>query len=572
MQKKIFKSMTLLVSVTLVIFASLVIYICWSVYRESAFSELETAALIAADSSMTPQEISESLSQNEDYSIRVTYIQSDGTVAFDNQEDAEEMENHADREEVKQALETGSGSSERLSQTLDKTYCYYAVAYDGGVLRLARTRNSMLSITASVILFIVAAVGVLIVITTIISMRISDSVMSPIRRLVRRFDLSDEGEGADEPKEDGRVYEELVPIFDMADKLLDESHRIVRRLKKEKEKFVLITENMAEGMILLDSDKTVLSVNRTALELFNPDFDPSLKLTLADFTTDEQLWGLVNQLEGHSSVRGVITLDEHSWRVFANQTEYAGKYGIVIILADVTESIKSEQIRRDFSANVSHELKTPLTTIKGFGEMMEKGIISKEEDVKRYGGTIYRESARLLSLINDIIRLSEIEDGEAKALFEQVDLLKAALSCAEILQVKADESKVEIRVSGESALIMANKSYINEMILNLMDNSIKYNRAGGWVSAEITALESKAQIVIADNGIGISEADKERVFERFYRVDKSRSKATGGTGLGLSIVKHMVAVHNGELKIESGLGKGTKITILLPYENEDLDK
>ncbi|MCD8095565.1 MAG: ATP-binding protein [Ruminococcus sp.] len=572
MQKKIFRSMTLLVSVTLVIFASLVIYICWSVYRESAFSELETAALIAVDSSMTPQEISESLSQNEDYSIRVTYIQSDGTVAFDNQEDAEEMENHADREEVKQALETGSGSSERLSQTLDKTYCYYAVAYDGGVLRLARTRNSMLSITASVILFIVAAVGVLIVITTIISMRISDSVMSPIRRLVRRFDLSDEGEGADEPKEDSRVYEELVPIFDMADKLLDESHRIVRRLKKEKEKFVLITENMAEGMILLDSDKTVLSVNRTALELFNPDFDPSLKLTLADFTTDEQLWGLVNQLEGHSSVRGVITLDEHSWRVFANQTEYAGKYGIVIILADVTESIKSEQIRRDFSANVSHELKTPLTTIKGFGEMMEKGIISKEEDVKRYGGTIYRESARLLSLINDIIRLSEIEDGEAKALFEQVDLLKAALSCAEILQVKADESKVEIRVSGESALIMANKSYINEMILNLMDNSIKYNRAGGWVSAEITALESKAQIVIADNGIGISEADKERVFERFYRVDKSRSKATGGTGLGLSIVKHMVAVHNGELKIESGLGKGTKITILLPYENEDLDK
>ncbi|MCD7740731.1 MAG: ATP-binding protein [Ruminococcus sp.] len=579
MQKRLFKSMTLLVSIALIIFSVIAVGISWSVCRNYAFSELKTAAVIAKQSGLDASEIGESLKENLDYTVRVTYIESDGTVSYDSEEDPADMENHLEREEVKQAFESGSGQAQRLSQTLEKTYCYYAVRYGDGVLRLARTRNSMISIIASVAAALVVAMGILIIVTTAISMKMSKSMMKPIHELVRRFDLS--GEDSDDDDNDeiewddegiDEVYEELEPVIETADKLLDDSHRIVRRLKKEKEKFSLITENMTEGMILLDGDKTVLSVNRTALQLFNPDYNPSSKLKLYDFTTDEQLWRLIDELDGISSARGLIHVGEQCWRTFVNQTEYAGKYGIVIILVDVTESLKSEEIRRDFSANVSHELKTPLTTIKGFGEMMEKGIISDGDDVKRYGGTIYREAARLLSLINDIIRLSEIEDGESKPIMEQVDLLEAARDCGEILQVKADAHDVGIEICGSDISVKGNKSYIVEMILNLMDNSIKYNRAGGSVTTSIEPAPNGANIIVEDTGIGISEADQERVFERFYRVDKSRSKATGGTGLGLSIVKHMVAVHGGKLSVKSKLGVGTRITIFLPFEQEDDEK
>jgi two-component system phosphate regulon sensor histidine kinase PhoR len=322
---------------------------------------------------------------------------------------------------------------------------------------------------------------------------------------------------------------------------------------------------MAEGMILLDSDNTVLSVNRTAVQLFNPDYDPVSKLKLEEFTAEPQLWSLLKQLDNSNSARGIIKIGEQSWRTFLNKTEYAGKFGIVIILANVTESLKSEEIRRDFSANVSHELKTPLTTIKGFGEMMEGGIITESEDIKRYGGTIYRESERLLSLINDIIRLSEIEDENAASHMEQVELMQVAYDCEEILSDKAESHQIHMSVGGDTVSVMGNRSYLTELLLNLMDNSIKYNKPNGHVVATVTATSDGAKIEVEDDGIGIGEVDRERVFERFYRVDKSRSKETGGTGLGLSIVKHIVGLHGGTLDIKSELGQGTKITVRLPY-------
>ena len=232
-------------------------------------------------------------------------------------------------------------------------------------------------------------------------------------------------------------------------------------------------------------------------------------------------------------------------------------------MVDVTESIKSEQIRRDFSANVSHELKTPLTTIKGFGEMMENGIITGAEDIKKYGGTIYREAERLLYLINDIIRLSEIEE-HANSESDQVDVLRTAQDVEEILQNKAYNHKVSVFVKGENVVIEGNQSYMTELLLNLMDNAVKYNNDDGSVWVEVSRSGENAVIVVRDNGIGIAEKDRERVFERFYRVDKSRSKQTGGTGLGLSIVKHIVAYHNGEIAISSSLGKGTEITVIIP--------
>ena len=576
MQKKLFTSMMLLVCSALTIFAGVVVFICYHTYRGAAFSELRNTANIVAMTDADPAVIGDKIDKTvEEYHIRVTFIDSAGKVVFDSDEDIADMDNHADRQEVKQALKEGEGEDERLSETLDKTYCYYAIAYHGGVLRLARTRSSMITIVGSVFALLICAVGILLVIATVISIKLSENVMRPIHELVRRFDLSGESETdgeAAEKLDKGNVYEELEPVAETAEKLLDETHRIVRRLKKEKEKFSLITEKMAEGMILLDSDNTVLSVNRTALQLFNPNYDPASKMKLYDFTTEPQLWSLLEGLNDSNSARGIIKMGDQSWRTFLNKTEYAGKFGIVIILANVTESLRSEEIRRDFSANVSHELKTPLTTIKGFGEMMENGIITGADDIKRYGGTIYRESERLLSLINDIIRLSEIEDENSRSHMEQVNLLAAARDCEEILANKAETHGIEIAVSGEEVSVTGDRSYLVEMLLNLMDNSIKYNHEGGHVRTTIKALEKGAQIEVADDGIGISEADRERVFERFYRVDKSRSKETGGTGLGLSIVKHIVGLHGGTLDIKSALGKGTAITVFIPYSHDDAEE
>lgn len=416
--------------------------------------------------------------------------------------------------------------------------------------------------SAAVILILAAAV--ISVAAALVSLWLSEELMKPVRQLVRRFAASEEDtvKGA----ATAAVYEELEPVAESADKLLDETHRIVGRLKKEKEKFSLITENMAEGMILLDADHTVLSVNRTAMQLFNPAYDPSAKLKINEFTDDRQLLDIIAGVDSANSARGIIRLGEHIWRVFVNKSEYAGKYGVVIILADATESIKSEEIRREFSANVSHELKTPLTTIRGFGEMMENGIISDEADVRKYGGTIYREASRLLTLINDIMRLSEIEEENPHALNESVDLLEAAKDCEEILQSKAADHEVTIEINGTKTLVRGSRTYLTELLLNLMDNSVKYNRSGGMVRVTVDSLPECARIVVEDNGIGISESDTERVFERFYRVDKSRSKETGGTGLGLSIVKHVVSLHGGDLKVFSELGKGTRITVTLPFD------
>ena len=566
----------LLVCSALTIFAGVVVFICYHTYRGAAFSELRNTANIIAMTDADPAVIGDKIDKTvEEYHIRVTFIDSAGKVVYDSDEDIADMDNHADRQEVKQALKEGEGEDERLSETLDKTYCYYAIAYHGGVLRLARTRSSMITIVGSVFALLICAVGILLVIATVISIKLSENVMRPIHELVRRFDLSGESETdgeAAEKLDKGNVYEELEPVAETAEKLLDETHRIVRRLKKEKEKFSLITEKMAEGMILLDSDNTVLSVNRTALQLFNPNYDPASKMKLYDFTTEPQLWSLLEGLHDSNSARGIIKMGDQSWRTFLNKTEYAGKFGIVIILANVTESLRSEEIRRDFSANVSHELKTPLTTIKGFGEMMENGIITGADDIKRYGGTIYRESERLLSLINDIIRLSEIEDENSRSHMEQVNLLAAARDCEEILANKAETHGIEIAVSGEEVSVTGDRSYLVEMLLNLMDNSIKYNHEGGHVRTTIKAMEKGAQIEVADDGIGISEADRERVFERFYRVDKSRSKETGGTGLGLSIVKHIVGLHGGTLDIKSALGKGTAITVFIPYSHDDAEE
>ncbi|WP_124099347.1 ATP-binding protein [Ruminococcus sp. Marseille-P6503] len=561
MQKKIFRVMTAVVAVSLAVFSVVIGGISYSFYKNAAQNELKAAAEIAVSSVGSNADLSQlerNLQDALNYKVRLTYIESDGNVLYDSEADSSEMENHLDRSEVKQAMENGTGEATRVSGTLGKTVYYYAVQYDGGVLRFARERSNLLSIFIVVVPIIICAAGAIFVVTTVISIKLSESLIKPINRLVTQFDVNGDGIGNLETP-----YEELKPIIKNADLLMKRISKNVAKLKREKEKITLITDNMVEAMILLDSDRTVLSVNRSAVRLLNPHFDPHSHEKLSHLTANSELLELLDRLDEDDSVRGVVSVKNRSFRTYINKSDFNGDYGIIILMVDVTESLKSEQIRRDFSANVSHELKTPLTTIKGFGEMMENGIITGAEDIKKYGGTIYREAERLLYLINDIIRLSEIEE-HANSESDQVDVLRTAQDVEEILQNKAYKHRVSVFVKGENVVIKGNQSYMTELLLNLMDNAVKYNNDGGSVWVEVSRSGGNAVVVVRDNGIGIAEKDRERVFERFYRVDKSRSKQTGGTGLGLSIVKHIVAYHNGEIAISSSLGKGTEITVTIP--------
>lgn len=565
MQKKLYKVMTILVSCTVLFFLLVAGSLGYSTYQRFTKNELKSAAKLVAAGNNKPSEMADILERSVEYDVRVTFIDAQGNVKYDSEADPAKMENHSDREEFKEAMANGEGESTRFSKTLGYTTYYYAIKYDGGVLRFSTDKENLAGVFLAVIPMLVVFAGGIIFITTIISIKLSESMIKPINSLVKQLDLRNENIGQFETP-----YEELEPIIKNADVLMGRIHKNMNKIKAEREKISLITENMVEGMILLDEDMTVLSVNKSALKILGNSFDPTEHTKIDHMTNDQQIIGLLEEAKESGAAKGIITEKSRFYRTFANKvySENTLDFGIIIFFVDVTEEIQSEQIRRDFSANVSHELKTPLTTIKGFGELLENGIFTKEEDVKKYGGMIYRESERLLYLINDIIRLSQIEEQE-HVLNDKIDLLKTAHDVEEILRHKADNREVTMTIEGEPVQIYGNQSYITELFLNLMDNAIKYNHEGGSLKVTVGAEDGKAVAVFSDTGIGISDEHQSRIFERFYRVDKSRSKKIGGTGLGLSIVKHIVAYHSGEIQLESELEKGTTITVKLPFNEPE---
>ena len=565
MQKKLYKVMTILVSCTVLFFLLVAGSLGYSTYQRFTKNELKSAAKLVAAGNNKPSEMADILERSVEYDVRVTFIDAHGSVKYDSEADPAKMENHSDREEFKEAMANGEGESTRFSKTLGYTTFYYAIKYNGGVLRFSTDKENLAGVFLAVIPMLVVFAGGIIFITTIISIKLSESMIKPINSLVKQLDLRNENIGQFETP-----YEELEPIIKNADVLMGRIHKNMNKIKAEREKISLITENMVEGMILLDEDMTVLSVNKSALKILGNSFDPTEHTKIDHMTNDQQIIGLLEEAKESGAAKGIITEKSRFYRTFANKvySENTLDFGIIIFFVDVTEEIQSEQIRRDFSANVSHELKTPLTTIKGFGELLENGIFTKEEDVKKYGGMIYRESERLLYLINDIIRLSQIEEQE-HVLNDKIDLLKTAHDVEEILRHKADNREVTMTIEGEPVQIYGNQSYITELFLNLMDNAIKYNHEGGSLKVTVGMEDGKAFAVFSDTGIGISDEHQSRIFERFYRVDKSRSKKIGGTGLGLSIVKLIVAYHSGEISLESELEKGTTITVKLPFNEPE---
>ncbi len=564
MQKKIYRGTIFIVMTSMIIFSIIFEYIGYLQYNKECQKELQFLSktiLMYQDDFDT---IDKDLKSVLDYKVRITFIDFKGNVLYDNTSDISKMENHYNRKEFQEALNNGYGEDIRVSKSIgDDTY-YYAIKLDTGVVRLSRSIDSILTIFLKGVPLVILVFGIMVIVVTIFSMSLSEKIVKPINTLVSQFDIFNQYD-EQVPKTIVTEYSELQPIAETIEKLMNRTQKYIQNIKEQKDRIRLITDNMVEGMIILDDKNDILSVNKSAISILNPDFKIKENRMFLELTRNKTLVSIIyDDIKREKNITEIIEIKDNYYRAYINKAENIN--GTIILLVDVTETVKAEAVRRDFSANVSHELKTPLTTIKGFGELFENGLLVNVEDIKKYGGMIERESERLLFLINDIIRLSEIEEKTEKIL-SPINLYDCAEYAINLLKQKASTKDISIIFNGTDIIVNGHEGYMNELFINLIDNAIKYNKDGGYITVNLSENDKFANISIEDTGIGISPQDCERIFERFYRVDKSHSKKIGGTGLGLSIVKHIVNYHNGQIHIESELGKGTKLSIDIPKTN-----
>lgn len=488
---------------------------------------------------------------------RITWVAGDGTVLYDSQADASKMENHADREEIRQALENESGTAQRYSATLAQQTLYAAQRLsDGSVIRMASAQQTVVVVLLSMIQPILLILGLALIISAVLASRMTRGIIRPIVSL----DL--------EHPENCDTYEELVPLLTRVKRQNETIQRQMTQLSQQQQEFSALTENMSEGFLLLDRRGRVLSYNSGALRQLGAQ-PPKGEVNVLVLNRSEGFQRAVDEaLEGRKSCQ-MIHQGGRWCQVLANPVLRDGEQaGVVLVLLDVTEQEQREELRREFTANVSHELKTPLTAISGIAEIMRGGMV-KPEDIEDFAGDIYQEAQRLIALVEDIIRLSRLDEGEGGLEREDVDLLKLSDQVVYRLEPAARKQDVALKVTGRSVKIHGVASVLEEMLYNLCDNAIKYNKSGGRVTVTVDYLGQDAQVQVEDTGIGIPQEDQSRVFERFYRVDKSHSKEIGGTGLGLSIVKHGAALHDGQVRLESTPGKGTKVTLVMPTGVEE---
>lgn len=545
MNKKIFRSTVFTVMLVLTASILLIFGVLFSFFEDQIRSELaRQAKYISYALKNEGTAFFDGFSAEE----RITLVAPDGTVIADTAAKADSMENHSDREEIRQALENGTGTSIRHSDTLTEKTVYYAVLLDdGNVLRVSTTQYTVWAVLLGLLQPIIAVALIAAIISLVLSVKVSDSIVKPINSL----DL--------ENPENNDTYEELSPLLK---KIAAQKKTISVQLKeagRKQEEFRLITENMREGFIVIDSDTKLLTYNSAALKLL--EITEPVKGSVLSLNRTRGFREVIEKTlkEGHSESE--MSLDGRIYSLISNAVMNSEKIiGAVIVIFDVTESAKREQLRREFTSNVSHELKTPLTSISGFAEIMKSGGTS-EETVIDFSKSVYDETQRLISLVSDIIKISELDEGYVQFEKERVDLYELSEEIAERLRPEADRKKVRISVLGKKAEIFGARKILDEMIYNLCDNAIKYNNENGLADIIVTSAENKVRLIVRDTGIGIPKAYHERVFERFYRVDKSRSKAIGGTGLGLSIVKHGAAYHNANISLESNVGEGTSISI-----------
>lgn len=483
---------------------------------------------------------------------RVTWIETDGSVLYDSLSDVDEMENHFEREEVKEALSMGYGTSSRYSSTLMQRYLYGAKRLsDGTVIRLSVAQNSLLILTLGMLQPTIVIFVIAIILSAVLASRLSKKIVRPLNELNLDQPLDNDG------------YDELSPLLRRIDAQQKEIRQQSAELKQKQNEFDVMTSSMSESIILLNKKGTILSINKAAAKLLGTDRS-CIGEDIMEINRSLELVGLLNKARAGTHSELITELGNERYQMIASPVISNDIVsGIVLLIFDVTEKEKAEQLRREFTANVSHELKTPLHTISGSAELLANDMV-KPEDIPAFSKRIYSEAQRMIRLVEDIMRLSHLDEGAVNMKWETVNLYAAAEETIKALSDKAENMGIKLELSGEAVRISGIHQLIQEIIYNICDNAIKYNRRGGSVSVTIKEVDQYAAVTVSDTGIGIPTEHQERIFERFYRVDKSHSKEIGGTGLGLSIVKHAARLHNAEIELHSVVDEGTEITIKFP--------
>lgn len=552
MTRRIFKNTMLIVVISVFLCIFFILGILYDYFNKRLMSEMnEEAVYIAGGVEKNGLDYLESIENTEK---RITWIAADGTVLFDNKTDAVAMDNHIDREEIKEALKSSVGNSTRHSYTLSEETIYHAIRIkDGSVVRIAGTEKSIFVIVLGIMQPVLVVVVAAFILAATLSLRLSRQIVEPLDKL----DL-------DNPNE-AEVYDEMSPFIRKIILQNEEIEEKIEELQSQKKEFSLITDNMQEGFVVVDKSSNILSYNKGAAKLFGVYYPLEGKNILA-LNRMEEFADCVNASVGGRHSEMVINFGESFYNIYANPVFDAGEpTGAIIIITDVTEKEERDILRREFSANVSHELKTPLTSISGIAEVMKNGILDAC-DIPKFAGKIYDEAGRLIKLVEDIISLSKLDETENLTDMVKIDLFAISEMVVKRLEEIAKKQSVKLFVKGKHIYIKGVLAIIDDMIYNLVENGVKYNREGGQVTVSVYEDMGKVALTVSDTGIGIAKDKLDRIFERFYRADKSRSKEIGGTGLGLSIVKHGAKLHNAEISVESELDRGTVIKVIFESE------
>lgn len=560
MTKKIFKS---ILSVALVILLSslvMIIGVLYDYFRGVQKNQLRTELAFAAEG----VEVSGAayLEGLNDDSCRITLVGEDGTVLYDSVESAEKMGNHADREEIKEAREYGTGEASRYSSTLTEQTIYISkLLSDGSVLRVSVSHATVPALVFGMLQPLIVVLLLAFILSSVLAHRLSEKIVEPLSAI----DL-------DKPLENN-TYDELAPVLSHIEKQHRQIARQMYDIDRSRSEFEAVTHNMKEGLVLTSEKGEIISINPSAASFFlgvKPDsaefYEHEKGCIGKDFLTldrSRETHELIERAQANGEAESRVSRWGREYQLNASRVLSDGKFtGIVLLIFDVTDKVFAERNRREFTANVSHELKTPLQSIMGSAELIENGLV-KPEDMKDFSDRIYKEAARLLTLIEDIIRLSQLDENVELA-WENLDIAKMASDTAALLRDTAEKKNVKINLDCEPTEIYGVRQLYSEIIYNLCENAIKYNKDGGSVTVSVHPKNGGIELTVSDTGIGIPPEHRSRVFERFYRVDKSHSKATGGTGLGLSIVKHAVQYLGGQIDLTSRVGEGTKITVFFP--------
>jgi two-component system phosphate regulon sensor histidine kinase PhoR len=554
--KRIFRSIFLTSLAALILASGFIVLTLYKISETDAVNALKSEA--AYISSLIRQEQTESEHLRQIFSNdRITLIAENGAVKYDNITDASTMENHANRPEFREALATGTGESRRYSDTLSQMTIYYALkTHDGNVLRISRTQSSVLGMLQDILpilLFILISSALL---SYIIARYMAKQIVSPINAL-----------NLDSPFEND-IYDELSPLLTRIDRQNRDIKKQMLEITKKQHEFNAVTNNMREGLILISAKGNILSINESAGEIFQADIEKSIGSHILTVNRSVTMQKVFEGALSGINTEALLSINSRHFQLLGSPVvSQSSVLGVVILLLDITDKHSAERSRREFSANVSHELKTPLTSILGFAEIMKEGL-AKPEDMQGFAERIHYEASGLLTLIDDILELSQLDEKTELPDREHVDLFSLAENVLSRLKPIADKKGVNLTLQGEHVVVSGYEKILDGMLYNLCDNAIKYNVAGGNATVTIAYKDSKPIVIVSDTGIGIPPEHRPHIFERFYRVNKSRSKEIGGTGLGLSIVKHGAILHDITIDMQSDENKGTTFTLTFPVSVE----